>query len=78
MKKIVFAVQVFGLIAMFPIVVVLEMTHGTGGSSKRNSTSGVKQKIEIISICLPEKGKDKMGNEAFPVTPETSLLIKAF
>ena len=29
MKKIVFAVQVFGILAMFPIYIVLEMNHGT-------------------------------------------------
>ena len=29
MKKLVFAVQVFGIIAMFPIYVILEMNHGT-------------------------------------------------
>jgi len=28
MKKFVFAVQVFGIIAMFPIYVLLEMNHG--------------------------------------------------
>lgn len=28
MKKLVFAVQVFGIIALFPIYVILEMNHG--------------------------------------------------
>lgn len=30
MKKFFFAVQVFGIIAMFPLYVILEMNHGTG------------------------------------------------
>jgi hypothetical protein len=29
MKKLIFAAQVFGIIAMFPLYVILEMNHGT-------------------------------------------------
>ncbi len=78
MKKLVFAAQVFGLIAMFPIVVILEMNHTTGRSSERNSTSCAKQQSEAISISLPEKEKNKTGNEAFTVTNEIFLLINKF
>lgn len=35
MKKLVFAAQVFGLIPMLPVVVILEMNHGTGRSSEK-------------------------------------------
>ena len=78
MKKLVFAAQVFGLIAIFPIVVILEINHGARSSSESNSTSSVVQKPEKTSICLPEKGKDKMVNEAFLITLKILLLNKAF
>ena len=78
MKKLVFAAQVFGFMAMFPIVVFLEMNHAAGGSSESNSTSSVIQNTETISICLPEKVKDKMVNETFSITLKTLLLNKVF
>ncbi len=40
MKKLLFAVQVFGIIAMFPLYVILEMNHGTGLPENKNQ-SGV-------------------------------------
>ena len=78
MKKLVFAAQVFSLIAMFPIVAVLEMNHVKGGSSQSNSTFSVVQKAGKTSICLPEKGKDKMVNEAFLLMLKTLFLNKVF
>lgn len=78
MKKIVFAIQVFGLIALFPIYEVVEVNHGMGSSSEGNSTSSIKHKTEIMNICLPDKGKHNMGNESLPVTLETFLAIKTF
>jgi hypothetical protein len=78
MKKIVFAVQVFGLIAMFPIIVVLEMNHIPGSSPENNYPPGVLKKTEKTSTRLPERAKDKMANEVFSIRIETFLLKKSF
>lgn len=78
MKKLVFATQVFGLIAIFPIVVILEMNHKTGGSSKTNSSSPAVPDTEKTSILLQKKQNDKIVNETFIVTPEMFLLKKDF
>lgn len=76
MKKIEFAAQVFTLIAMFPIVVVLEMNHAKPGFSKRNSSYRVVQKPAKTNILLHEKVKAKMADEAFPITLEIFILNK--
>ncbi|MCW3109910.1 MAG: hypothetical protein JWQ09_4416 [Segetibacter sp.] len=39
MKKLVFAVQVFGLIIAFPIYVLLEFNHGTKALPTNNSVA---------------------------------------
>jgi hypothetical protein len=78
MKKLVFAVEVFGLMAMFAAAVILEMNHTKGGSSESNSTSSIKQKIEIINICMPENDENKITREAFPITQKTFSFIKTF
>ena len=56
MKKLVFAVQVFGIIALFPIYVILEMNHGTGLPENKNH-SGVEEKPDktIIRVALNSK-----------------------
>jgi hypothetical protein len=46
MKKFAFTVQVFGLMAMLPMFVILEMNHGTGKLSVNNSHPIVKEKVE--------------------------------
>ena len=69
MKKTVFAAQVFGLIAMLPIVVVLEMNHV---SAQKNMPSDSANKIENKAISLPEK--DKLSDGPFSITLETFLL----
>lgn len=61
MKKIVFAVQVIGLITMFPVVVVLEMNHATGKLIDRNSPRGVTKKVDIM--ITRSAGKLKIQNE---------------
>jgi hypothetical protein len=63
MKKLVFAVQVFGLMAMFVAVVILEMNHKKGDSYEKNSTAIIKQNAETKSIYLPQKAKDKTMDE---------------
>ena len=46
MKKFAFTVQVFGLMAMVPLFVILEMNHGTGKLPENNSHTIVKEKID--------------------------------
>lgn len=78
MNKIIFAAQVFGLIAMFPVVVILEINHVTGSSCKSNPTPCINKQTEIKGFRLQEKEKDKMEKEVFPVSLETVLLFKNF
>ena len=78
MKKIVFAAQVLGLIAMFPILVMLEMNHATGISHKNNAPCSVIEKAGETSVQLHEKAKDQMVNEVFPVGLQAVYLIKSF
>ena len=78
MKKLVFATQVFGIIAMFPTVVILEMNHTKAGASESESTSGFKQETEMTRLSLPEKKNLTTEKDVFPITPETFLLFKSF
>lgn len=41
MKKLAFAIQVFSLIAMFPVYVVAEFNHGTGRFPNNTSSKGI-------------------------------------
>ena len=43
MKKIGFALQVFGLITIFPLCVILEMNHAATKLPANNTTSGDNQ-----------------------------------
>jgi hypothetical protein len=45
MKKAVFAIQVFSLIAMFPIYVVAEFNHGNERSPIDNSSSVIIKEV---------------------------------
>ena len=73
MKKLVFATQVFGLIAMFPIVVILEMNHKPAGAAKSNPAFRAVEETEKAILILPEKQNDKMINRTFPLTPQMFL-----
>ncbi len=48
MKKLVFTIQVFGVIIMFPLYAVLEMNHARGKSPSNNTSSSVTRKQEKI------------------------------
>jgi hypothetical protein len=68
MKKIVFAVQVFGILALFLIYVVLEMNHGTGTSPENMNHPVVKERIEKnIRVSLNAEAQS-----AIPVTMITA------
>jgi len=72
MKKTVFAAQVFGLLAIVPIIVILEMNHVPGSSTETN-TSVAKEKTERIITSLPEKQIDKMAHKTFSISFEIFL-----
>ncbi len=60
MKKIVFAIQVFVLSAMFPVYLVAELNHGTGRSPVNNSTSAFTERLKENNIRPALDPKDKM------------------
>ena len=78
MKNLVFATQVFSLMAMLPVVVFLEMNHTKAEESESNSTLGFKQSTATISTSLLSKKNGKTGNEISLNTPETFLLFRHF
>jgi hypothetical protein len=67
MKKIVFAVQVFGIIALFPIYVVFEMNHGTEKSPENMNHPVVKERIEK-TIIRASLNAEAQIESAKPVT----------
>lgn len=48
MKKLVFTIQVFGVIAMFPLYAVLEINHAREKSPSNNTSSSVSRVQEKI------------------------------
>ena len=66
MKKLVFAAQVFGISAMFPIVAFLELKHGARDSSILEAG-----KHEVVSHSKINK---KKANETFGISREAFLL----
>jgi len=71
MKKLVFAAQVFGLLAMFPIVVFLEMNHATGRLPENINPSDVMKISEKPFGGFSEKSPDKRIDEIFSLTMRT-------
>lgn len=78
MKKLVFATQIFSLIAMIPVVVLFEMNHTKVQACESNSTSNLKQTIEIINQCVPAIKKIAVEKDIFSGTAVTFLLFKPF
>ena len=65
MKKIVHATQMFALIAMFPVIVILELNHTTPTSSKIDSPSKVLEKTIKGTTGLPKNSDAKIVADAF-------------
>lgn len=61
MKKFVFAVQVFGIIALFPIYVILEMNHGTTGlpNNMRRPVGNEKIMETVIHASLNSEAQNE-------------------
>ncbi|HMJ45985.1 MAG TPA: hypothetical protein VK498_01560 [Ferruginibacter sp.] len=61
LKKLQFAIQVFGLIAMIPTYLILEMNHGKFGSQRNTPPSNVMEKSHLKQL---EKSKAQNDNTA--------------
>lgn len=61
MKKFVFAVQVFGIIALLPIYVILEMNHGTERSPGNISPRVAKEIIVAPTLSLNAEARDEIS-----------------
>jgi len=73
MKKIGFALQVFALIAMFPLCVALEMNHAAIKLPPNNTTSGdnqtqVQSSPKQIANSFAEFGSQYLVTEILSVT----------
>jgi len=71
MKKLVFAIQMFGLLAMFPVVVFLEMNHATRRFPENTNPSNVVMNSEKSFVDVAEKSTDKRLDEVFKITMMT-------
>ena len=71
MKKIGFAMQVFGIIILFPLYVVLEMSHGTGSLPQNNDPAGIYEKTTKPSI--ESSLHAGVGNESYVAGKRTIL-----
>ena len=72
MKKLAFAIQVFGIIAMFPFFMFLELNRSDVRSIENNST--FKHHEEMKNIFLIKNVTGKLEKDVFPATAETVLL----
>ena len=71
MKKTVFALQVVGLIALLPLLVILEMNHAP---LYKNTLSGEPGITENVSTDIPAKATSKLPAEGLIMSMETFLL----
>jgi hypothetical protein len=65
MKKFAFTVQVFGLMAMLPIFVILEMNHGTDRLSENNTQPIIK---ETAKTKIPLKAINSEAQQSILIT----------
>ena len=73
MKKIVFAIQVFGLITMLPLYLILELTRGTDRLPAKNPAPVIIDKPQNKGTL----SNLKLANEkALFIYPENKLLLK--
>ena len=78
MKKIVHATQMFALIAMFPVIVILELNHTTPTSSEIDSPSNLIEKKTNGATSLPKNDEKKMAASAFRTSVESLFQEKTF
>ncbi|MEO5683209.1 MAG: hypothetical protein ABIQ88_11250 [Chitinophagaceae bacterium] len=75
MKKTVFAAQVFGLIAMLPLLVILEMNHVP---KQLNTPSAHGITTENTAVTLPGKVTGQFPGESLSVSLVTLLFKTAW
>lgn len=78
MKKIVFTLQVFGLVLMLPIYVTLEMNHGTGSVAENNSRDVTTGKIIKTGIGQSSNKEIQNKESVFFFTQKFLLLTTGF
>ncbi len=62
MKKVVFAIQVFGLIAMFPVYVATELNQGKNELTGNNPPSVITESLPQINAQAELNSKAKSIN----------------
>ena len=77
MKKILFALEMFGLLVMFPMYVLLEMNHNPGRLKGNNMQPRVKEQIEKTGTRLHENLKSENTNDIFEIG-EKMLLTNTY
>jgi len=71
MKKTLFALQVFGLVSMLPIVAMLEMNHVP---LHLNTVSESIHQSAAAAVVTPEVLKDELPGETLTISLATFLL----
>ncbi|GAB2841328.1 hypothetical protein [Ferruginibacter profundus] len=74
MKKYLFAVQVFGLTAMFPVTAFLELSHGARNSSENISAVAETTKPGKSVTVLHDALNEKAATETVSFRLQTILL----
>ncbi len=74
MKKFVFAVQVFGLIAAFPLYVVVEFNHGAKALPGNNSDSVAIEKPVKKNLQSVINSTIENENKVLVISSKKSLL----
>ena len=77
MKKIVHATQMFALIAMFPVIVILDLNRTTPTSCENDSPLNVTQK-KMVQTILQETAEEKALTGSFSIRLVTLVINKEF
>lgn len=72
MKKAVFTIQVFGLIAMFPVYMAAELSHGNGRLAINNPSSDIIKKPAKKNM-QPKLNSVEENADAFLLMSEMNL-----
>ena len=77
MKKIIYATQMFALIAMFPMIVILDLNRVTPPPAKTDLPSNSIETARVKNRLSGTPG-DKMGIGAFSIRIETLVTKQSF
>ena len=59
MKKIEFALQVFGLVAILPLYVILELNHASVSLPENKINTGITEKTEMINADIAGENEEQ-------------------